>query len=1579
MAFCPNISNKQVRQEFNELKNKVGEDLAYYLWDKYEGDYELASQEAARIAGNVQTEVIESADSDVNSYDSNYRKKTNNRRQNWTAEEIQLSERVSTVLTELFPELSKEYVQSIEGGYIGEVDLDALRILIDEFLEKPDTIPHEYAHYYINMFWDSKLVQEGLTEFGSEEALVTALGQKALESGGKARTWWQKFKDFIKSIFADNETKRQLLLAELTDGFVTRKQLSEAKEVLSGVRHQKLTKKQLIDAVNKVITDMQQKITFDEGPHAFYDKETGEKIKSVTEVEKQYGFNTFNDENATSEQKKQYDDNANAGTRIHYIFEQVFNGKFQKSSHEKMHSSAIDSVKQIAEKIMEQYDILGSEVIVYDKNNKIAGIIDVLAADKKTGELVILDIKTKYTNYKRGSYSKKGYGFQYVTSSKFSVTQQRDAYEFQTAMYSKILQNHGLNVSRRYIIPVNYEFVDGQITSAEISPVFGNNEDVNKSLKQNNAVALADTVRVKANIADFFGETKTDQKLAKFEEFSKKITKILDDIRVRLENQQRIFSLRRSSRRNAYKASKLLEQISGLNEVDALYKYLEAQVKTLRGMNSAILQRSKTGDINNFDLDILREYNEIAASYGAIGEIINTIRLYESILGTEIVNKIVKVANEMMIYQQSIMDAYKTYGSEMYTNTYITPYVQHVKVQMRILEKKKYISENPKQPSETDKQFKNRVQKHLDEWEEENKDEILEQTRQWVDGQKKIADSSFEVNYASMWLSSIYESNDPFVSSIVKLYDSRLRSKNRVLIEYRHQQAKLFKEFKEKYGNSGFNYKKLFEDFYEIIGDKVYFVNKYCSQFIVDSKNIRKSIYEDPSLNMDDKRKKYKEWLDKNAPINDKEGFKQKLKAEVTAYLENLNDGSEKNAIKRALEKDEDLHDQLEQLLKLKVIKKSTISEINDIIDDLTDEYRQPLTNEYPNTKYNAIMSLNDDDPKKKLFLFFSEIYEKADQYKDVIPEHLQLGFRLPTIKARGMEVMSTKGIIKGISNKFDRGVLLNPDDALRNQSVFQDENGNVVKQVPLHYANFDIKLDEQSFDLPTIIYKWYDQVLTYTMKRSMETQILMTSEILHSRRIAADDVLSKLNQKARDAMHLAERPASSNTAGMFDAWVDQVFYGNKINGKTYIKLFNTERYLDVNKALRQLLTMQSTRVMHANYMSGLINVLVGEGNQIEEMFAGETIDHKSYFRATKFFVENVPEWSEDFFKIAPESFLGKLAEYFEMFDINDNQSLTGLLRHSASDYGYMINTIGEHEFQIRYMLAALMKLQAKDKDGNVLGSMFDYISFDDNGKLIVKPEVANFSNQEQDEFSLQVRRDLMLMHGNYSERSATKASAYFIGSAIQQLRKWIEPSVRKRFQGEQIDEYSKKKTVGFYRTTSHFIFTQSFGRLINVLGGLFTQNHNNIVKIVQWNELEDHEKTAVIRGITELGICLLSVFASMLFGKSRSDGGDDDSWSWDNPFIAYMFYRIYSDFSFYWNPKSMISIIRDPLPALSFALDVQKLLTQLPFITEEYQSGHHMFKNKFADKFVRMIPIVKQIPRLGNVQAEFDAFKNNN
>lgn len=149
------------------------------------------------------------------------------RRKNFTAAEFAASSRLSSLLRELFPEISVEYVDGIDGGHVGKAEYEALKILVDMFESTSDTEPHEYAHFYIEMFKNSELVQNGIKEFGSKEKLVQAVGVRAVEMDGKARNWWQKFKDFIKKLLNKNKYAKEALLAELTDAFLTRSDIGE--------------------------------------------------------------------------------------------------------------------------------------------------------------------------------------------------------------------------------------------------------------------------------------------------------------------------------------------------------------------------------------------------------------------------------------------------------------------------------------------------------------------------------------------------------------------------------------------------------------------------------------------------------------------------------------------------------------------------------------------------------------------------------------------------------------------------------------------------------------------------------------------------------------------------------------------------------------------------------------------------------------------------------------------------------------------------------------------------------------------------------------------------------------------------------------------------------------------------------------------------------------------------------------------------------------------------------------------------------------------------------------------------------
>lgn len=133
--------------------------------------------------------------------------------------EYEAHEEIEPLLVEEFENYL--YQQTVNNKIIGQANIKAMTVLIDAVNKKADTIPHEYAHHYIAWFRDSKIVQEGIKRFGSEEALVQAIGEQVIKQKGEAYNWWKKFTNFILSLLSDKK-----LLQVLTDSFLNRADLS---------------------------------------------------------------------------------------------------------------------------------------------------------------------------------------------------------------------------------------------------------------------------------------------------------------------------------------------------------------------------------------------------------------------------------------------------------------------------------------------------------------------------------------------------------------------------------------------------------------------------------------------------------------------------------------------------------------------------------------------------------------------------------------------------------------------------------------------------------------------------------------------------------------------------------------------------------------------------------------------------------------------------------------------------------------------------------------------------------------------------------------------------------------------------------------------------------------------------------------------------------------------------------------------------------------------------------------------------------------------------------------------------------
>jgi len=124
---------------------------------------------------------------------------------------------------------------------IGQANIQAMSVLVDAVNQKEDTLPHEYAHHYIAWFRNTPLVQEAISKWGSEEALVQSIGEQAVAQKGEAWGWWKKFTEWVMSLFDNLSTKdKQELTNILTDAFLQGVDLQTGKIGISAERSREL-------------------------------------------------------------------------------------------------------------------------------------------------------------------------------------------------------------------------------------------------------------------------------------------------------------------------------------------------------------------------------------------------------------------------------------------------------------------------------------------------------------------------------------------------------------------------------------------------------------------------------------------------------------------------------------------------------------------------------------------------------------------------------------------------------------------------------------------------------------------------------------------------------------------------------------------------------------------------------------------------------------------------------------------------------------------------------------------------------------------------------------------------------------------------------------------------------------------------------------------------------------------------------------------------------------------------------------------------------------------------------------------
>lgn len=137
------------------------------------------------------------------------------------------------------------------------------------------------------------------------------------------------------------------------------------------------------------------------------------------------------------------------GTRVHETAEDTFYRRpYRNSPRDQREMAVFTHARNTALRIMEGFDVLGVEQIVFDIQYQLAGSIDLLARSKKDGTIWIFDHKTNKKIERTNRYGKKGlYPIEHLDDCEFSH------YALQLSAYEMILRTaryipHGSIVRR---------------------------------------------------------------------------------------------------------------------------------------------------------------------------------------------------------------------------------------------------------------------------------------------------------------------------------------------------------------------------------------------------------------------------------------------------------------------------------------------------------------------------------------------------------------------------------------------------------------------------------------------------------------------------------------------------------------------------------------------------------------------------------------------------------------------------------------------------------------------------------------------------------------------------------------------------------------------------------------------------------------------------------------------------------------------------------------------------------------------------------------------------------------------------
>lgn len=625
------------------------------------------------------------------------------------------------------------------------------------------------------------------------------------------------------------------------------------------------------------------------------------------------------------------------------------------------------------------------------------------------------------------------------------------------------------------------------------------------------------------------------------------------------------------------------------------------------------------------------------------------------------------------------------------------------------------------------------------------------------------------------------------------------------------------------------------------------------------------------------------------------------------------------------------------------------------------------------NLEFDKLMK---DKAFKEYYTLLKDIHFKAKGNQPVSYRTGYLKWQLPQIRNNELESFK-KSIKEGGKTLLRKGreIVKTTEDDLEFGDIVRDENGEIIKMVPIHYNSRLENQNELSDDITAIYSKYYRMSENF----KQITEVLPQIEIIER------------SIKGR------EKPTPHSLESL-QTQIDRHLYGMKTK-EWKIKLGNKE--INAHKVLKILVKdYPAITNMAFNHAVALTGFIKGRIDTNIEKFVGEQITHESSRIASSKLVKLMGPAMMEIGDKKKTNFLDLMMRYLQIDDIMyksyKNLNIdTEVGRMLTSDLPYAFMQIGTYPATAHLALTIMdnnrlidgefitkkdLRRKYKNKSGTTSEKEFksskEYKDFKDkwkeasdktllnvyhidNGQFKVKNEYKKYvSHNLERAISRQINTLSDRVEGRLSATDKGQVYNTSFGEGVMLFRGWIPQLFAIRFKPKGYDFDIGEESEGFYNTVVRKYITE----FIKAEGSIKQ-------RLAKWNELEEFEKRNIIRFIGDLGMLLVVTLVSWAL-NSIADDDEEDKWFIE--YSAYIANRVLLEqraMNFIpivgGGVSEMVAITKSPLAATKMLDNLSNIGRMIVLRgNEELQSGAYKGKTR-REKFLIQQSLLKSFYEL--------------